>query len=231
MKAKRRHELQHNVLDAELGKVLGFFKRHGSRLVTGVLVVLAVVLVAMRLRSCSREKSLALQQRYDDLVLRADPEMQPDDRLARLKELAGQDDDRRIAAMACVAVAETYAARAILSPSAAERAAFVSDAEEYCRKTVEQFADQPLCVAKARIGLAKLAEGRRDFAAAREQYTAVKAMTDLAGTPVLDLAEVSLAELVRLEAPVRMATTTSAPASGPATGPATATAPASSPGR
>ena len=44
MKAKRRHELQHNVLDAELGKTIDFLKVHGPKVLWGAIIVLAVVM-------------------------------------------------------------------------------------------------------------------------------------------------------------------------------------------
>ena len=65
MKSKRRHELQQNVLDAELAKGVTFFKSHlthiGWVLVIGALIVMVVVYN----RSQRQQRAIELRNRYD----------------------------------------------------------------------------------------------------------------------------------------------------------------------
>ena len=66
-----------------------------------------------------------------------------------------------------------------------------------------------------------------DFAAAAGEYQTVKEMTDLADQPVAAQAQKGLTELDLLKSPVRLATTTSAPATTqPAAAKSTAIQPA-----
>jgi hypothetical protein len=71
-----------------------------------------------------------------------------------------------------------------------------------------------MVVGEAHLGLARLAEGTGDFATAAKEYKAVTELPGLAGTPQPFDAAVALERLGRLQSPVHMATTTSAPAEG-----------------
>ncbi len=49
MKSQRRHELQQNVLDEELGKGIAFLKRWGFHLAMGVVVVIVLIWLGVTL--------------------------------------------------------------------------------------------------------------------------------------------------------------------------------------
>jgi len=227
MKSRRRHELKQNVLADELGKVGGFIKKRSTALAWGVLIV-AILLCAIYYtvtqgRAAARRRESLF---YNQVVMGPSPGLQGEDPAEDLKSLVAQDSDESLAALAAVAVGDTYAARLvggwyILTDSA--RKELTEQAESWYRRVINQFAADDLAVAKAHYGLAKLAESRRDFDVAEEEYNAVRRMqAALQGQPVLALAEEAIRQIAAIRDPVRMATT--APAETPETGPATAPA-------
>ena len=119
-----------------------------------------------------------------------------------------------IAALACLAVGDANASRLMTEGSstpAAERKAYGDQAETYYRKATAGFADRPEIVGRAHLGLARLAETRRDFDAARAEYQAVLAAQELKAGPLAAAAAEGLKTLDELSLPVAMATTAPAP--------------------
>jgi len=230
MKSRRRHELQENVLAAEIGKVAEFLKQRGSHLATGVLLAALVLFGYVYVSKRSHAQRQDLQRRWD---LALSGQLKPDERISTLVDLAEQDDNERIAALAGVELGYHYALQSLASRQASERAALAEKAGQWYLLTIEKFPNQQLAVAKAHYGIGKLRESVRQFKAAAESYRKAKSFADLAGQPVTRLAEVALQRLKALEAPVRMASTAPAtqPASAPASRPASrpATAPATRP--
>ena len=226
MKSKRRHELQHNVLDAELGKVIGFLQTRGIHLVLGILaVVLIVVLIVTAVNSYHR-KRYDLEVRFAQAITLVSG---IEDSIASLEQLAGQDTDKRIAAMACATLADmyvlqTYEDQADVSPE--RKQSLIDQAVLYYRQVISDFPDQPVAVAKAHLGLGSLAESRGDFTQALAEYEAIRRIPD----PKIQLVGLravrNLEALATRRAPVAMATTapatpTTLPATGPRTLPAT----------
>jgi len=206
MKAKRRHELHQNALDAELHKIIGFFKRYGTWIGWGALIVALVVLVVVYLARQREHRDLQLRQDLN-AAMSESPDITPEDRLARLQALAAQTDSKPIAAEALVALGDTYARQALSAEAGAERTSYLDRAAEAYSRLVAEFGEEPVFVAKAHIGLAKLAETRRDFQAARAEYNAVLAIPAVQGLPAVAVARQSLGQLSSLEQPVPMATT------------------------
>ena len=212
MKARRRHELQQNVLSAELGKLAAFFRKYGTYVVWGAAIAAFVLLVTTYSMSKSRQRHRSIHARYNRAT--TDQTIKLDDRLKDLEALSEQDTDSDIAALACVAVGDHSAARLATAralTTAADRKRYRDQAETYYRKAIARFADRPKVVGRARLGLARMAEGRRDFDAAEAEYRAVLAMPDLQGGPLADGAARGLETLDELRTPVVMATTAPAP--------------------
>ena len=226
MKARRRHQLQENLLAIEIGKVADFLKRRGNHLATGVLVIAVLIFGYVFVSRRSHAKQEGLQRRWDRALVGAG---KPDERARELSELAEQDDNERIAALAAVELGYEYAGRSLMAEQPSEREALARRASRWFLRAIEDFPEQELATAKARYGLGKLRESTGQFKLAAQEYRRAKEFSALAGHPVVRLAEVSLARLAQLQTPVRMAT--SAPATQPATQPASrpATAPSSKP--
>lgn len=242
MKRQRRHELQHNVLDAELAKVVAFVKRRGTHLAGGLLIAAILVFVIVSLVGSSRAADEQRQRQfYQQIRAQGTGGLDAGKRIDVLKSLAGQDGDERLAALATVAVGDAYANQAAVARPhmAAEGLRELTDqAARWYEKAVGNFRDQPLATAKGHYGLAKLAETRGDFDAAREHYAAIREMRGLlVGQPVQLFALEASNRLAEITDPVRMASTapadpnaTTAPADANVPGPGPATGPASRPG-
>ena len=228
MKARRRHELQHNVLDAELARIIAFLKRRGATIAWCVLIALLIISVGLYVHHRRRRKLNVPQQKYDRLErLAASQRAVPAELLKAFRELADQRDSEQVAAMASVWVGDIclrqYLTDTLLtSPERSDR---LREARESYQKVLREFSDFPLATAKARLGLARLAENRRDTATAKAQYEALAAMGDSAGPIVRMLALEGVRRLRNPGDPVRLAATlpaspTTAPASRPAAAPA-----------
>ncbi|MDP7162757.1 MAG: hypothetical protein QF577_08530 [Phycisphaerae bacterium] len=233
MKAKRRHELQHNVLDAELSKAIEFLKRRGTTILWGVGIAALIVLVGVYVHRRHQAKLSAPQQRYDRLKSTARFGVtDPDQLLRTLETLADQRDNKEVAALASVDVGDTCAMRNLVGTklTGAERAQLAQTARQRYQLVLREFSDLPAAVGRAHLGLAKLAETRRDFSAARVQYQAALNLGDSAGPVTHAMAQDGLNRLEDFATPVRLATTlpsrpTTVPVIGPTTQPASSAQP------
>jgi predicted negative regulator of RcsB-dependent stress response len=108
MKAQRRHELQHNVLDAELAKGVEFIRQRRTYIVWGVvLAALAILAVTYTIRS-THNKARSLQARYDHLI--SSSAVTPQQFLDGMKSLA-ESSGGQLAALATIQVGKFYAAQ------------------------------------------------------------------------------------------------------------------------
>lgn len=237
MKATRRHELQENVLSADLAQIVSFLRKRGTIILVGLLVAALIAVVAAYAYGNARDKKLRRQGDFDKAM--TNTSLAPKERVDMLEQLASQGDDELIASRSLIALADEYARRIILTDRTADPAQWqklMDTATAYYRKVISDHAARKLSVAEAHFGLGGLAENRDDLAGAKKEYQAVLAM-GLAGQPVTWRAEQALKKLDWLAEPVRMATTAPAkPQTQPATKPATTkpiatSAPANQPGR
>ena len=240
MKAKRRHELQENVLSSELAQIVAFFRKRGSAIAWGVLIAALIVFVIVYARGRFREKAIRLQQDFDAAM--SNPTLTPQARKDLLKSLAEQDDEEWIAALSAVKLGDMYISEMTVAGPTVDPLKWKQlgdEAGRWYRMATDSFGDEKLAVAKAHFGLGKLAENRGDFETARVEYQAALRITELTGQDVIKRAGRSMGRLELLGTPVMMATTspapksetqptmapasqpTTAPASRPATGPTT----------
>lgn len=233
MKAKRRHELQENVLSSELAQIVGFFRKRGSAIAWGVLIAALIVFVIVYARGRFRDKAIRLQEDFDTVM--SNPTLTPQARKDLLKSLAEQDDEEWMAALSAVKLGDMYITEMTVAGPTVDPLKWKQlgdEAGRWYRMVTDSFGDEKLAVAKAHFGLGKLAENRGDFETARVEYQAALRMTELSGQDVIKRAGRSMGRLELLGAPVMMATTapasqpTTAPASQPTTHPAAPTAPA-----
>jgi len=229
MKAQRRHELQHNVLDAELVKIIDFIKKHGKAILTAVLVVILAICVIWYAVSRHAERVSRPRRDYDRL--KAMPVRGPEDLavlLAGFEELADQSGNRDVAALACVDAADLCVTRRVAGEAGPDA---LQKAKGYYDRVLAEFSDIDAVPSRAYLGLARLAEGRGDMDAAAQNYRKVVELGDKASHVASDLAKARLAALDGLEDPVRLATTRpvvpeTQPATAPAIKPASTTRPA-----
>lgn len=218
MKAKRRHELQHNVLDGELGKIVAFLKRRGTHLAWGALIVAAGIMLALYVVRDRQRRRLQVRIDLEQVEGKlADPTQRPEDLIAPLKRLAEQSDDKRVAAGACLDLGSLYVRRAMAGGqklTRPERDSFLDQAGTFYREVIARFPDNPVALAWAHLGLGKLAESRDRLQEARSRYEAATALVDarrLKGYPVAQQVKQAMDGLALLAEPVKMATTAPAP--------------------
>ena len=240
MKSKRRHELKQNVLDAELGQIVGFLKKRGTYLAWGLLIIAMIVLVYTYVQRRKRSNLQELRAEYDRV--RTNQKITPEARLTKMKEFidpapdgtaALATGDQRTTALAMLDVANEYAARFASSGSNVtpqQRRSYGTLADRYYRKAINDFKNMPWAFSRANLAYGKLSESRQEFGAAESSYQFVLKVGDDAGGMVAE-AEYRLKNLKRLrkETPVQMATSlpaefvTKPPPTEPTTKPAEAT--------
>jgi len=218
MKSKRRHELQQNVLDAELGQIISFLKKRGTYLAWGVLIIAMIVLVYAYVQRRKRSNLQEVRAEYDRV--RTNQKITPEARLNQMKAFVdegpdGSDPkaagDQRTTARAMLDVANEYASRFANSGSNVtpqQRRTFGGLADRYYRRAINEFKTVPWAFARANLAYGKLAESRREFGAAESSYQFILKMGDDAAGLVAE-AEYRMENLNRLrkETPVKMATT------------------------
>ncbi len=223
MKSQRRHELQHNVLDAELAKGVDFFKKHLTQIGWVLIIGALIIMVVFYNKSQRQRRATQLQSQFDQLITM---QLSNDEEIAQatagLKDLAGQEKNRAIAADANVYLGSIYARIAVSGQSSTFILAGESPtqlARMYYTTVIDNFPDQPQAVAKALLGLGRLAEDSNDIEDARAKFQAVLDMPEAKGFPVAETARNALERIEASSSPVRFATT--APAEPVETQPAT----------
>ena len=224
MKAKRRHKLQHNVLDAELAKTIEFFKKRGWTIVWVFLAAIAVWLGVSGWRSSRSAKRGDIETQYANIRARVgEPGQKPEVLMGQLDELIDQTNVPRISALACVDAGNLCALRAhgavqalvaagvsgepkaVLATHRKEFDKHRGRARRYYERARDALPEEHLAVAKAHIGLAVLAEAGADllvgderkgaFEAALKEYRAVGKIGSVAGHPVAALADAAVRRL------------------------------------
>ena len=218
MKAKRRHQLQHNVLDAELAKTIEFFKKRGWTIVWVVLAVIAVWTGISMWRTSRAHLRAQIETKHAGVHARvAMSDQKPEVLLAQLDELIDQTRVPRISAQACVDAGDVCSRQAQIAALALEAGRMSglpkgaldilrkeyddhrARARGYYERARDDLPDQYPAVAKAHFGLAELAEAaasllegderRKAFEAALDEYRAVGKIGSAGGHPVAALAE------------------------------------------
>ena len=199
MKAERRHDLQHNTLDAELAKGIDFFRRHGNKILL-VVLLLAVVFTGWGYLDRRAGATRAdVQRQYNQLkrsslaVGTGEAEL-----LDGFQSLSSQDAVRWIAADSLLQVGLIHSTQSLQTKTSDERDQARLQAKASFNRVIDDFPLQVPIVAGAKLGLAKLAEDEGNFKLAGDLYQAVIDTKALAGYPVVNqarLAKLALANL------------------------------------
>ena len=227
MKTQRRHELKHNALDAELVKILDYLKKHVKGIILVILAIVAAISVGLAfVRNRAAAVSVPRQQ-YDHLkgldTSTADGRVAA---LAGFEELSTQTGNTHVAAMACVEAADICMRQRVAGDYVSGA---LDKAQKHYKRVIGEFSAIPAATGRAHLGLARLAEGKGDFAIARDHYQQIIVLGEQTSLLATDLAKNALAALADIEKPIHLATTrpvqpTTQPAVTPTTQPATAPA-------
>ncbi|MCK5114683.1 MAG: tetratricopeptide repeat protein [Phycisphaerae bacterium] len=211
MKSERRHELEHNTLDAEISKTVTFFKRHLNKILTIILVVLVLVVGWMWWDRTQAKKAWEEQSQYDQLcnqigATNATPEK--NDKLIKgFLELSRNSSSSEIAANSLLQIATLYSLQGLNANDSDTQDKAYKKAESYYKQIVSEYDELPFIVAAAKIGLGKLAETRKDIPEAKKQYQAAADTPGIKGYPVKKLADDSLLSLDDFDGNVKLAST------------------------
>lgn len=208
MKSQRRHDLQHNTLDAELAKIIGFFRRNGNRILLVVLVAAVIFAGWIYLDRRANLDRAEVQNTYDQLKLRGMMAgANEQEQIKGFQSLSAQNSVAWIAADSLLELGLIYTRKSLQAEKVEDRDIAAAQATKYFQRVIAEFSSQAPIVAGARLGLGKLAEGKGDFKKAREMYRAVIDTKALAGYPVVGQASRAEAELANLKEDVVLATT------------------------
>lgn len=252
MKSERRHELHTNSLAQALSHAPEFLREHGSKVLLGIIIVLLIAILVHQRTRRSREELdsgwaniTAARIAIGRLGMLPAQVKSPTDLVnlrrqvvesasSALTAVVGSDNPQ-LAAAAYLLRGDLNWTLANLPelPEAATQPSlklegssqeYLGRADEAYQKVIRVYADQTLSVSNARFGLAAIAENKRDWAAARTTYEAIK--NDPKTIPSYKtLADLKIAALGVIESPVYIAPTSQpAPAPAPAAAPTTAPA-------
>lgn len=242
MKSTRRHELQQNTLNAELAKLVGFFRKHGTKISWAVLIAALIFLVVVLWNRRQQQKDADLAARYSAVIPSISMVMyDTDDEKAEgvidgLKKVVEDGGTRPTAADAALQIANLCAARVPLQTDPAGRQKWAQRARDGYQAVLAKYTDNAPAIGAAHAGLGRLAETEGDFATARREFQAVVDTPSLKGYPVYAAAQSGLEGLDTLSAPIPLAATmpailteetSTAPTSS--TAPTTSSAPAGEP--
>ncbi len=202
MKAERRHELQHNSLDAELGKTVKFFKDHSSKIVVGVTLVVFVIaagIFAMHKYETARvEPRIAFDKVMSNLASDTDKKKT----LSQLEVLSRQTGNPDVAAMSLLEIGRIHTDRYVTDPLNCE--GDLKEARDAYTKVAD--GDSPTFAARGKLGLGTLAECEGNLDLARKQYQSVIDMKGTVSVGALDAATENLAVLDKIREPVVLST-------------------------
>lgn len=199
--------MQHNVLDAKLGQIAAFIKKRANTILWAVLLAAIAVFIGTWGWRKYSDSIRQPQMDFEALTVRLNArDANMDDVLTKLKALAGQDSNRKVAAAASLSAAVEYANQALMARDQLTKSQQESAASEMYNSVIGRFSDMPEQVAKAYLGLGELAAGKGEIAAAKSNYEqALKLAPN--GYPVKEFASKALADLDRLAVPVALAAT------------------------
>lgn len=209
MKSERRHELEHNTLDTEISKTIGFLKKNLNRILTVVLVVLVVIVGWTWWNKNQAKKAWDSQRQYDQLYGQINPD-NPDAAtrgklINSFLRLSMESSSPRIAANSLLQTATLYSLEGLSSNDGDAQKTAYAQAESYYKRIVSECGEFPFIVAGAKIGLGKLAETRNDIPEARRRYQSAIDTPGIDGYPVKTLAEAALQETDGFNGNVKLA--------------------------
>jgi len=223
MKSEHRHELKTNDLAKGILTAGDYVRVYGGRVALGVAIVILVIVLIMQQAARSRQAETLLPaqlaQARAQIEQLQQTQLTPNDRQitddARNAIKAVKDNASNDALKAEAFATEGDLNWAIanypkLTPTSttapvpvtdAQRTEAASAAKAAYQQVLDKYPTQTLAVLTARFGLAALAENARDWATARQQYEAVKAI-EAAPKVYKQLAEGRIQYLELIQKPV-----------------------------
>jgi hypothetical protein len=252
MKAERRHELQTNTLDRTIRNLPEYWREHGSKIALAVIAVLLVIVLVRMYFTNRAEKAARVAENLSvarsaisglrdsvfwssermsaaDIKKRTDEVRQDVDKT--LNEVLNEAPDVAQQAEVSVLRGDLYYALSMFgeSPEATTQPAkdLMKEAEKRYNEVIQQAGSIPSTLtARARFGLAAIAENQHNFDAARAHYEAIQkdstlgqALRDQAQSRINVLTDVQKEHVIGRPRPKEELRSTTGPTTGPATNP------------
>ena len=175
MKSQRRHELQHNTLDAELTKALDWLKKHYFKLAVGALVIVIAVLIGVWIYNTQASKDA---ERRHMAALWAQMGADAPGLTAEVKaDLL--DGDGALAAQAHLLAGRDALLETQKDGSQEAAAELRSRARTYFQKVISSYGSYPDLVGRAWRGLALLDEQEQKWGDALKSVNSLLAVSGL----------------------------------------------------
>ncbi len=173
MKSERRHELRENELAKDLGIAGEFVKNHLRGLITGLIVFVAALFLGFALVGQWRESRQ--NEWVDFYVLSFSTQIDPAESRQNLHGLAEGTSQETLAAWANVRIGDlAYVEITNKRPDLSDEqlAKLRQEGASAYQTVIDRYGVQARAVAKAYLGLGRLAETFDDFKVARDAYKA-----------------------------------------------------------
>lgn len=211
MKARRRHELQTNILAEQLAETVEYLKNKGQVIGLVALAVVVALGVTWYWRYSAR---VSRQQGWSAMLAlwHASPDEQPD-YFARLEQVARSYRDPALRAAAWAQLGsrlldEATGSEATDQPQETKK--LLERAKTAFQKVLAETPEQMVPAAIAHLGLASMAASAGDFETAKQHYQAVAGSEQFDNTPFQRQAAESLTVLERLKSLPELAAAPSA---------------------
>jgi len=189
MKAARRKDLKTNELIQSIQELVQTVRQYAGYIAVAAIALVLVVAVGLYWRHSQQQR---VQQAWSDVLMAAQPTgAVPVDRVQRLGRVAADHEGEHVGAVAELLLAGTLADEATYGPAAgdaARRDELLGRSERAYRHIVERYPDELVSLGAALMGLANLAEQRRDWQQAQSWYQQILADRRLEVTPYWTLA-------------------------------------------
>ncbi len=183
MDSERRHELQENTLSVELSQIVAWLRKHGYKLLVGLLLVVLLVTLGIMYFRRQAEEEARLAYDLSMWALGAGTEL-PDQ---TKQQLASGDGPR--AALATYLLGRDQMLLSYQAATPVEAMDARKLAAGHFQTVVDRFGHVPVMVGRARYGLAIIAEEQDELPDALKQLqaiTEIEALND--GFPIYALA-------------------------------------------
>jgi hypothetical protein len=210
MKARRRKDLKTNELIQSLQDAVAFVRQHATYIAAAAIALVLVIGLGGYWRHA---KGKQIEQGWSELMAARSGGASGQERLERLREVVDNCSDARLLAAARQSLGDALSDEAIYGPGREDterQGKLLSEAVTVYEQILAVDKEQWLNAGAALMGLAKVAEQRRDLEEARRRYQQVLDSEQLRDTPYYPLAEAGLTGLQDLAEPVVFA---AAPAS------------------
>jgi hypothetical protein len=207
MKATERHELKKSEMEKMMEKAQDFFQQHGTKIFGAILVI---IILSAAIWYVNNSAKVARQQALEQ-VLAIQSGRSTDAKPEDLRAIADETSDNKVAALAWKLYGDALYNQTLTDEKAKVKE-LLTQAEQAYNKVINDYSNETLTVAGAKLGLGAVYEDQAKWNQAAQMYQQVSNDNTLKNTGMQEIAKGKLAELASVEKSAK----TPLPASQPA---------------